>query len=457
MKLARPLVLVLVAGLTGAGCQTADTASGRAGETRDEMVRFLTEMPKAELHLHLEGSLPPQTVVDLAVRNGIDSFQSVADVELSLAGREPGLLGFLSHYNEALKVLRTEQDFYQATFDLLNAERENGVVYVELTFDPQAHTARGIPFDAVIRGIDQGRVAAAEALGIEAHLIMAINRERSVESAFEMLEQAAPYRDRILGLGLDSGPEEGNPPSKFQAVYARAREQGYRLTIHCDVDQPSSIEHIWQSLDLLRVERIDHGLDSIGDPELVAELLRRGICLTACPVQRSTDPEPQDLDKIRGLFEAGACVNLNTDDPAQFESGYLVDLLYRVQQAGVYSKRDMVRFMVHAFEASFLERSGKDAYLESLRAFAAAHGAAVAASKLHQLQGNQALRSPDSKPSEKISGLLRTRSPKITWPSRIVATTCASPICGRGRSKRFRSTITRSASLPTSIEPTRSS
>ncbi len=374
MKRAHPAILVLAAGLTAAGCQqTADTASRPASEARNEMVRFLTEMPKAELHLHLEGSLPAQTVVALAIRNGMDSFQSVADVERSLAGREPGLLGFLNHYNEALKVLRTEQDFHQATYDLLQAESENGVVYVELTFDPQAHTSRGIPFAAVIRGIDRGRLAAAEAFGIEANLIMAMNRERSVESALEMLGHAVPYRDLILGLGLDSGPEEGNPPSKFEAVYARAREQGYRLTIHCDVDQPSSIEHIWQSIDLLRVDRIDHGLESIADPELVAELERRGICLTACPVQRSTDPEPQDLDKVRSLFEAGVCVNLNTDDPAQFDSGYLVELLDRVQQAGGYSKQDMVRFMVHAFEASFLQRSRKDAYLESLHAFAVAN------------------------------------------------------------------------------------
>ncbi len=368
-------VLILVAGLMTAGCQTTETAPELVEETGDEMVRFLTAMPKAELHLRLEGSLAAQPVVDLAVGTGMDSFLSVADVERSLASREPGLLGFLSHYNEALKVLRTEQDFYQATYDLLKAQSENGVVYVELMFDPQAHTSRGIPFAAVIRGIDEGRLAAAEAIGVEAHLIMAINRERSVESAFEMLEHAVPYQDRILALGLDSGPEEGNPPSKFEAVYARAREEGYRLTIHCDVDQPSSIEHIWQSIDLLRVERIDHGLESIADPALVAELKSRGICLTACPVQRSTDPEPQDLDKIRALFEAGACVNLNTDDPAQFESGYLVDLLYRVQKAGGYSKQDMVRFMVHAFEASFLPRSGKDAYLESLRAFAAANDA----------------------------------------------------------------------------------
>ncbi len=369
--------LCAVAGLVIAACQVAETVPEPPAKTPDDMSRFLTEMPKAELHLHLEGSLAPRTVVDLARRNGIDSFNSVADVEGSLASREPGLLGFLGHYNEALKVMRTEQDFYQATYDLLAAESDNGVVYVELTFDPQAHTSRGIPFDSVIEGIDQGRRAAAKDFGVETHLIMAINRERSVGSAFEMLEQAAPHRDKILGLGLDSGPEEGNPPAKFEAVYARAREQGYRLTMHCDVDQPSSIQHIRQAVDLLGVERIDHGLDSAGDPALVEELERRRICLTACPVQRSTDPEPQDLDKIRTLFDAGVCVSLNTDDPAQFESGYLVDLLASVQQAGGYSKRDMVKFMVHAFEASFLPDAARDAYIESLQAFAAARGIAI--------------------------------------------------------------------------------
>ncbi len=366
-----PLVFAVL-GLAAAGCRIAETSPEPSDKTAEEMSRFLTELPKAELHLHLEGSLGPQTVVDLARRNGIDAFRSVADVERSLASREPGLLGFLGHYNEALKVMRTQQDFYQATYDLLAAERENGVVYVELTFDPQAHTSRGIPFEAVIQGIDEGRQAAVRDFGVETHLIMAINRERSVESAFEMLEQAVPHHDKILGLGLDSGPEEGNPPSKFEAVYARAREQGYRLTIHCDVDQPSSIQHIRQAIDLLGVERVDHGLDSVADPALVEELKRRRICLTACPVQRSTDPEPQDLDKIRTLFDAGVCVGLNTDDPAQFESGYLVNLLHSVQQAGGYSKRDMVRFMAHAFEASFLPRAAKDAYIESLEAFAAA-------------------------------------------------------------------------------------
>lgn len=335
---------------------------------------FIAGIPKAELHLHLEGSLGPQTVVDLAARNGIESFESVEEVEHSLDRREPGLIGFLNHYNKALKVLKTRQDFYQATYDLLETCRDNGILYVELSFDPQAHTTRGVAFDDIINGIDEGRREAARDFGIETNLIMAMNRERSAASALDMLERASPHRDKILGIGLDSGPEDGNPPSKFESVYERASAQGYRLTIHCDVHQRDTLAHMWEALDLLHVERIDHGLNAIEDPKLVEELERRKVCLTACPVQRSTDPEPQDLDLLRGLFDAGVCVSLNTDDPAQFDSGYLVNLVSSVQQAGGYSKADVVQFMIYGFEASFLSRAAKDAYIETVKNYADEHG-----------------------------------------------------------------------------------
>jgi adenosine deaminase len=360
------LIVFFAVFLPIASCQSTDTDA-------DEMLQFITGLSKAEVHLHLEGSLGPQTVVDLATRNGIDSFKSVEEVEASLASREPGLIGFLTHYNNALKVLQTQEDFYQATYDLLATSSDNGTVYVELSFDPQEHTSRGILFDAVINGIDEGRQAAAKEFGIETNLIMAINRNRSVESAFEMLELAVPHQEKLLGLGLDSGPEDGNPPSKFEAVYARAREEGYHLTAHCDVHQLNSVQHIWESIDLLHVDRIDHGLNSIEDPRLVAELKRRNICLAGSPVQRSSDPEPQDLDIIRELFDAGVCVGLHTDDPAQFDSGHAVNLLFNVQQAAGYSKADMVQFIINAFESSFLSRSDKDSYIESLMAYAAAH------------------------------------------------------------------------------------
>jgi adenosine deaminase len=245
-----------------------------------------------------------------------------------------------------------------------------------LFFDPQFHSARGITFDAMINGINQGRNEGAEAFGVEANLIMCINRERSVESAFEMLEQARPYRDKIIGLGLDSY-EEDNPPRKFAEVYALAHNDGYRCTAHCDVDQTNSVQHIWECLGILKVERIDHGINSIDDPLLVEELKRRNICLTVCPVWRSSDPEPQDVDRIIEMYELGLLVTLNTDDPAEFDSGHLTDMLVGVQAASGYSKQDIVRFMMNAFEGSWLPRSAKDVHIESLHDYAAAHGVSM--------------------------------------------------------------------------------
>ena len=340
----------------------------------NNMKQFITDLPKAELHLHIEGTLSPQTILNLVARNKIDfPYHSVEAIHNALANREPGLVGFLDHHYLVVSLIQTEADFYEVTYELLRACKENNIVYVELFFDPQFHTSRGISFEAVINGIDRGRRDGAQAFGVEANLIMCINRERSVESAFEMLAQARPHRDKIIGLGLDSY-EENNPPRKFAQVYARAKEDGYRFTAHCDVDQTNSVQHIWQCLDVLKVERIDHGINSIEDPQLVEELKRRNICLTPCPIWRSTDPAPQDVDRIKTMFELGLLVTLNSDDPAEFDSGYLTSLLIGVQEASGYSKHDLVRFMLNAFEGSWLPRSAKDAYIASLLKYAAAHG-----------------------------------------------------------------------------------
>ncbi len=340
----------------------------------DNMKEFIANLPKAELHLHVEGALNPQTILELVARNDIDfPYKTVKAINGALANREPGLVGFLDHHYLVVSIIQTEADFYQVTYDLLRTCGENNIVYVELFFDPQFHTARGISFEAVINGIDRGRCDGAEAFGVEANLIMCINREQSAESAFEMLAQARPYRNKIIGLGLDSY-EEDNPPRKFADVYARAQEDGYRFTAHCDVDQTNSVQHLWECLDILKVERIDHGINSIDDPQLVEELKRRNICLTTCPVWRSTDPGPQDVDRIKKMFELGLLVTLNTDDPAEFDSGYLTDLLIGVQEASGYSKRDLVRFMMNAFEGSWLAPSAKDVYIESLLEYASAHG-----------------------------------------------------------------------------------
>ncbi len=342
-----------------------------------DMQEFITKLPKTQLHLHIEGSLSPKTVAKLAIRNGCNFFTTTEEVLLSLQNREPGLEGFLKHYNKALTVLRTQDDFYYATYNLLKTLKANNIVYIELFFDPQAHTSRGIPFNTVINGIDEGRSDGEKTFGIKANLIMCANRERSVESAFEMLDQAAEHRSKILGFGLDSGPEDGNPPSKFKTVFAHAKKEGYHLTAHNDVDQKNSVQHIWESLNILNVERIDHGINTIDDPKLVDELKKRNICITACPVKRRDDPGPQDVDRIKIKKEMGVCVTLNSDDPAQFESGYLTELLISVQQASGYSKADMAKFMINAFEAAWISDEEKDAYIETVKEYAKFHEIAL--------------------------------------------------------------------------------
>jgi len=340
------------------------------------MQDYLTNMPKIELHLHIEGSLNPETVAKLANDNSLDFFTTAEEVQQSISDREPGLNGFLSHYYKALEVLKTEQDFYNATYDLLKILKTNNIVYADLFFDPQEHTSRDIPFDVFFAGIDKGRIAGEKDFGIRINLIMCLNRSLSELSAFEMLKQAVPYRDRIIGFGMDSGPEYGNPPVKFKNVFAEARKQGYKLTGHHDVHVQDSVKHIWQSIDVLKLDRIDHGLDAILDTRLMAALKQRRICLTGSPVKRSTDPEPQDLKALKILDEHGVCVSLHSDDPGQFESGYLTNMMILVQSAGKFSKVEMTRFMLNAYRAVWLTEAQKKVYISHLKAYAEQHDVA---------------------------------------------------------------------------------
>ncbi len=337
---------------------------------------FIAGLPKAELHLHIEGTLRPEAVVRLGQRNGVDlPFDSASGVVRALADRPAGLEGFLDHHYLVGDTICTGEDFFEVTHELLETCRLNNIVYVELFFDPQAHTSRGIPFDAVVDGIQRGLEQGRADFAVDANLIMCINRERTVESALEMLDQARPHRDRIIGLGMDSY-EEGNPPRKFVDVFARARQEGYRLTAHCDVDQTKSVQHIWECIDLLGVDRIDHGVNCIEDPALVAELVRRDICLTPCPVWRSTDPGPQDIDRIRTMYDLGLRITLNSDDPGEFDSGYLTDLMTGVQDPSGYSKADMTRLAINAFEGSWLDRVAKDRHIAAVLEYATSHGVA---------------------------------------------------------------------------------
>jgi adenosine deaminase len=332
----------------------------------EDMDEFITNLPKVELHLHIEGTLSPKTILKLASRNKMDyPLKTINDIKNSLDNRDLGLASFLDHHYLVVSVIQTQTDFYEITYEFLKKCRENNIIYVEIFFDPQFHTSRGISFDDIIKGLDKGCRSGAKSFGVESNLIMCINRERTVESAFEMLEQAHPYRDKIIGLGLDSY-EEDNPPRKFEAVYSKAREEGYHLTAHCDVDQTNSVQHIWECIDVLKVERIDHGINSIEDPRLVEELIKRNICLTACPTWRSPYLEPRDLNRIKKMYELGLMVTLNTDDPAEFHSGYLTNTLMDAQKKSGYTKKDLIKFMINAINGSWLPDFSKDVLRQSL-------------------------------------------------------------------------------------------
>jgi adenosine deaminase len=341
------------------------------------MAGFIADLPKAELHLHIEGTLSPETVLRLADRNNIDyPYDSVEAIQHALDDRGTDLKGFLDHHYLNVSVIQTELDFFEITYELLRECRANRIVYAELFFDPQFFTAQGIPVSTVIEGIDRGRRQGAAEFEVEVGFIPCINRERSVESALEMLDQLRPYRDLLLGLGMDSY-EEGNPPSKFIEVYTYARHEGYRLTAHCDVDQTSSIENIWECLDVLGVDRIDHGVNAIEDLDLVEELKGRGIALTTCPVRLDAQRELEDIDRIRRLFDLGVRVTINTDDPTEFASGFLTNLLTDLQKASGYTDADLVRLMENAFEASWLPEDRKTAHIQALHTYAITRGVRI--------------------------------------------------------------------------------
>ena len=247
-----------------------------------DMKRFIEGMPKAELHVHVEGTLEPELKFDLARRNAIELPYRSVD-EMRAAYDFDDLPSFLKMYYEGMSVLQTEQDFYDLTTAYLTKAHSQNVIYAEIFFDPQAHTSRGIAYDTVIRGIRRAQEDAQDRLGLRTQLIMCFLRDMSAESAMATLEQSLPYRDWIVGVGLDSD-EKGNPPIKFKEVFARARAEGYRLTMHCDVDQENSTRHIWQTVRDIGVDRIDHGVNALEDTALCDEIVQRDLALTVCPI-----------------------------------------------------------------------------------------------------------------------------------------------------------------------------
>ncbi len=296
-----------------------------------EISPFVAGLPKVELHLHIEGTLEPELKFDLARRNGIELEHASVD-EVRASYDFDDLPSFLTAYYDGMNVLRTPEDFYDLAMAYFRKVAPQNLRHVEMFFDPQAHTSRGVSFDTVITGLRRAQIEAEQQFGITSALIMCFLRDFSAEYAMATLLESLPYRAWILGVGLDSD-ENGNPPSKFAAVFARAKAEGYLLTMHCDVDIPNSIEHIRQVIEEIGVARIDHGTNIVENPALVDYIVEHGIGLTSCPISNTWVSDGSKVELVKDLVARGVKVCLNSDDPAYF-GGYIAENYQRVLDEG---------------------------------------------------------------------------------------------------------------------------
>ena len=329
--------------------------------------RFVTGLPKSELHVHLEGTLEPALKLQLAERNGVPIGQrTVAEVEATY--EFDSLTSFLAVYYPAMDVLREPQDFQELAAAYLRRAAADGVRHVEMFFDPQAHTSRGVPFEDVVTGYHLAAVEAAE-LGVDADLILCFLRDHTAESAASTLEASVPFQDWILGVGLDSD-ERGNPPEKFAPVFAQARELGYKLTMHCDIDQVGSIDNIRTVLNEIRTDRIDHGTNIVEDPSLVDELRSRGIGLTCCPISNRFVTSDMKAAEISRLLRSGVRVTVNSDDPAYF-GGYIVDNYLALADQAQLSSDEVVMLAENSFTISWVDDDRRAGYLDEVARYVA--------------------------------------------------------------------------------------
>ncbi|MBC8267122.1 MAG: adenosine deaminase [Rhodospirillaceae bacterium] len=330
------------------------------------MRAFIDGIPKAELHLHLEGSLEPELLFAIAQRNNLTlPYASVDDVRH--AYQFSRLQDFLDIYYQGMSVLLYEQDFYDLTWAYLERVARDNVIHVEVFFDPQGHTDRGVPFKVVIDGIHRALEEGQKKLGISYRLIMCFLRHLSEESAFETLEAAMPYRDRLCGIGLDSS-ELGHPPSRFERVFAKARAAGLKAVAHAGEEGPP--DYVWQALELLKVDRIDHGNRAMEDPALVNRLVQDGMALTVCPLSnlKLKVIETMQAHPLRRMLDAGIIATINSDDPAYF-GGYMSANLIAVQTALNLNKDAVITLAHNGFRGSFLSETEKAAALARIDAF----------------------------------------------------------------------------------------
>jgi len=332
------------------------------------METFIQALPKIELHLHIEGSLEPELMFELARRNQVEIPFASAD-EVRAAYEFTDLQSFLDIYYQGARVLVEEQDFFDLCWAYLLRCRQDNVIHTEIFFDPQTHTERGIAFETVLDGLQRALDRGRDELGISSELIMCFLRHLDEEAAFATLEQALPHRDRIIGVGLDSG-EAGNPPDKFERVFARARNAGFRCVAHAGEEGPAA--YIRDAIDLLKVSRIDHGVRCVEDPALVRELAATRLPLTVCPLSNIKLCVFDDMREhnIVELLRAGLCVTVNSDDPAYF-GGYMTDNFIALAAAHEMSRDEIAQFSLNAIEASFADSARKHELETKVRDFLA--------------------------------------------------------------------------------------
>lgn len=327
------------------------------------MENFIQSLPKIELHLHIEGSLEPELMFALAQRNEIDiPFKSVEEVRE--AYNFSNLQDFLDIYYQGMNVLQTEQDFYDLTMAYLERIAAQNVVHTEIFFDPQGHTERGIAFDTVISGITRALKDGETQFGMTSYLIMCFLRHLSQDDALKTLEEAMPYKDKIIGVGLDSS-ELGHPPSKFADVFAKAKAAGFKIVAHAGEEGPA--EYVYEALDILHVDRIDHGNRSLDDDALVKRLADEQMGLTVCPLSNLKLCVVKDMNDhpLKTMLNAGLKATVNSDDPSYF-GGYMHENFMVVADALDLSMQDIAILIRNSIEVSFLPEVEKQKHLQSL-------------------------------------------------------------------------------------------
>ena len=332
------------------------------------LTSFITQMPKAELHVHLEGCLTPSLARRHATRNNLllpPSLTALDQTGSSYAFHD--LTSFLAVYYPNLAVLQTSQDFLDLALAYLTTAHSQNVKHCELFFDPQAHTSRGIPFPTVVRGYQAGILTAQRTLGISASLILCFLRDHSAEYAMSTLMDALPFKDAIIGVGLDSD-EQDNPPAKFSAVFQRASKEGFLITMHCDIDQPNTLTHIAQAINEVQVDRLDHGTNIVDSPELIERVKQRGIGLTCCPISNSIVTADFKGREILNLLRQGVRVTINSDDPAYFR-GYVNENMLKMAEGTDVTRKELVDLQKNAFMISWISSWKRNHFLQMLDDF----------------------------------------------------------------------------------------